>query len=68
MKKIDLHTHTISTVSDSHFEFSLPKIKEYVEKSLVNIVGGCCGTTPEHITAIANVVKNIKPRPVIVSR
>jgi len=44
------------------------QIKEYVEKSLVNIVGGCCGTTPEHITAIANVVKNIKPRPVIVSR
>lgn len=32
MKKIDLHTHTIPTVSDSHFEFSLPKLKEYVEK------------------------------------
>tara|TARA_R110000868_G_scaffold69537_2_gene204609 strand:+ start:3802 stop:4797 length:996 start_codon:yes stop_codon:yes gene_type:complete len=41
------------------------QIKEYVEKSLVNIVGGCCGTTPEHITAIANVVKGIKPRIVI---
>ena len=38
------------------------QMKEYVEKSLVNIVGGCCGTTPEHITAIANVVKDIKPR------
>lgn len=32
MKKIDLHTHTISTVSDSDFEFSLPKVKEYVER------------------------------------
>lgn len=32
MKKIDLHTHTIPTVSDSHFEFSLSKVKEYVEK------------------------------------
>lgn len=32
MKKIDLHTHTISTVSDSEFEFSLPKVQEYVEK------------------------------------
>tara|TARA_R110000796_G_scaffold41772_4_gene103530 strand:- start:113817 stop:114812 length:996 start_codon:yes stop_codon:yes gene_type:complete len=41
------------------------QIKEYVEKSLVNIVGGCCGTTPEHIKAIANVVKGIKPRIVI---
>lgn len=32
MKKIDLHTHTISTVSDSGFEFSLSKVSEYVEK------------------------------------
>ncbi len=38
------------------------QIKEYVEKGLVNIVGGCCGTTPDHITAIANVVKDFKPR------
>src|SRR6056297_583019 len=33
------------------------QIKEYLEKRLVNIVGGCCGTTPEHITAIAELVK-----------
>lgn len=38
------------------------QIKEYVEKGLVNIVGGCCGTTPEHITAIAEVVKQFEPR------
>ncbi len=38
------------------------QIKEYVEKGLVNIVGGCCGTTPEHITAIAEVVKGFNPR------
>ncbi|NDV43424.1 homocysteine S-methyltransferase family protein [Flagellimonas sediminis] len=38
------------------------QIKEYVEKRLVNIVGGCCGTTPEHIKAIANIVKDYKPR------
>jgi len=38
------------------------QIKEYVEKGLVNIVGGCCGTTPEHITAIAEVVKEFNPR------
>jgi 5-methyltetrahydrofolate--homocysteine methyltransferase len=25
-------------------------------------VGGCCGTTPEHITAVANLVKDFKPR------
>ncbi len=38
------------------------QIKEYLDKNLVNIVGGCCGTTPEHIKAIAEVVKNYKPR------
>ena len=32
MKKIDLHTHTISTVSDYDFDFDLSKVKEYVEK------------------------------------
>jgi len=38
------------------------QIKEYLEKSLVNIVGGCCGTTPAHIKAIADIVKDYKPR------
>ncbi|MBU2949004.1 homocysteine S-methyltransferase family protein [Zobellia uliginosa] len=38
------------------------QIKEYVEKGLVNIVGGCCGTTPEHIKAIADLVKKYDPR------
>lgn len=38
------------------------QIKEYVEKGLINIVGGCCGTTPEHITAIADLVKEYDPR------
>ncbi|MDF4223320.1 homocysteine S-methyltransferase family protein [Maribacter sp. M208] len=38
------------------------QIKEYAEKGLVNIVGGCCGTTPEHITAIAEVVSKYEPR------
>ena len=41
------------------------QMKEYVEKGLVNIVGGCCGTTPEHITAIANLVKGYSPRPIL---
>lgn len=38
------------------------QIKEYVEKGLVNIVGGCCGTTPEHIKAIADLVAQYSPR------
>ncbi|HEA23036.1 MAG TPA: 5-methyltetrahydrofolate--homocysteine methyltransferase [Pricia antarctica] len=38
------------------------QIQEYVEKGLVNIVGGCCGTTPEHIKAIAELVQKFEPR------
>ncbi len=38
------------------------QVKEYLEKGLVNILGGCCGTTPAHIRAIAEVAKNYKPR------
>ena len=39
-------------------------IEEFAEDGLVNIVGGCCGTTPEHIRQIYERVKNIKPRKV----
>ncbi len=38
------------------------QIKEYAEKGLINIIGGCCGTTPEHIKAIADLVENYNPR------
>ena len=38
------------------------QISEYVEKGLVNIVGGCCGTTPPHISAIAELVEGHVPR------
>lgn len=37
-------------------------IQEFAQSGFLNIVGGCCGTTPEHIQAIADVVKNIAPR------
>lgn len=37
-------------------------IEEYLKEGLVNIIGGCCGTNPEHIKAIAEVVKKYKPR------
>lgn len=36
--------------------------KEYAENGWVNIMGGCCGTTPAHIEAIADAVKDQKPR------
>lgn len=43
------------------------QIEEYLKKNLINIIGGCCGTTPDHITAIANIAAKYKPRQVVVS-
>jgi 5-methyltetrahydrofolate--homocysteine methyltransferase len=37
-------------------------LKEFAESGLLNLVGGCCGTTPAHIKAIADVVAGLPPR------
>lgn len=37
-------------------------IEDYLKDGLVNIIGGCCGTSPKHIKAIADVAKNYDPR------
>jgi 5-methyltetrahydrofolate--homocysteine methyltransferase len=37
-------------------------IEDYLKDGLINIIGGCCGTSPEHIKAIAEVAKHYKPR------
>jgi len=37
-------------------------VKDFVDSGFVNILGGCCGTTPDHIKAMADVVESIKPR------
>lgn len=41
-------------------------VEEYLKEGLVNIIGGCCGTTPDHIRKIAGLVKNYKPREIAV--
>lgn len=40
------------------------QIEEFLKEGLVNIVGGCCGTTPDHIRVIASIASRYKPRPV----
>ena len=40
-------------------------IEEYLKKDLINIIGGCCGTSPAHIKVIANIAANYKPRKVV---
>ena len=39
------------------------QVRELASRGLVNIVGGCCGTTPDHIRAIAQAVSGLAPRP-----
>ena len=40
-------------------------IREYLQENLVNIIGGCCGTTPAHIKLIAEVAAEFKPRTIL---
>uniref|UniRef100_A0A3Q4IA40 Methionine synthase n=1 Tax=Neolamprologus brichardi TaxID=32507 RepID=A0A3Q4IA40_NEOBR len=51
-------------VSVSHFcyTFTVVCLQEFAMDGLVNIVGGCCGTTPSHIRAIAEAVRHCVPR------
>ena len=41
-----------------------PQLKEWAQNGWLNIVGGCCGTTPAHIKAIAEAVRGLPPRKV----
>jgi len=53
-------------LSDTGFDLTpekmAPMLREWAENGFVNIVGGCCGTTPDHIRAIADAVQGLKPR------
>lgn len=41
-------------------EMMVEQIKEYLSERLVNVIGGCCGTTPQHIKAIADAVETLR--------
>ena len=53
-------------MSDTGFdetpEITSSLVAEFAQAGLVNLAGGCCGTTPEHIAAIAAKLKNLPPR------
>lgn len=53
-------------MSDTGFdetpEITARLLKEFAQSGFVNMAGGCCGTTPEHIAAIADAVKGLAPR------
>lgn len=39
------------------------QIEEYLKEGIINIIGGCCGTTPDHIRRMAEIAKNYQARP-----
>jgi 5-methyltetrahydrofolate--homocysteine methyltransferase len=43
-------------------EMMAEQIREFLDEGLVNIIGGCCGTTPAHIRAIAEIAAQYQPR------
>lgn len=43
-------------------EMMCEQLKRFLDDGLINIIGGCCGTTPDHIQAIAELASNYKPR------
>ena len=47
---------------DDSPEYMAAQIADFATSGFVNIVGGCCGTTPQHIKAIAEAVRNLQPR------
>ena len=49
---------------DEAAEQTAAQVREWLDDGLVNVVGGCCGTTPQHIAAIAGAVRIAKPRAV----
>jgi len=49
---------------DEAAEQTAAQVREWANSGLVNIVGGCCGTTPQHIAAIAGAVRDCTPRTV----
>jgi 5-methyltetrahydrofolate--homocysteine methyltransferase len=53
---------------DEAAEETARQVRDWVESGLVNIVGGCCGTTPSHIAAIAGTVRDCTPRAVPAKR
>jgi 5-methyltetrahydrofolate--homocysteine methyltransferase len=52
---------------DESPEYMAQQIEEFLKEGLINIIGGCCGTTPPHIKAIADVAAKYKPRKLSVS-
>ena len=50
---------------DETAEIMAAQIKDFLDEGLMNIIGGCCGTTPDHIRAIAELASQYQPRQIL---
>ncbi|MCU7960138.1 MAG: methionine synthase [gamma proteobacterium symbiont of Bathyaustriella thionipta] len=68
ISEFNVNTHPNAGLPNEFGEYDLTPadmaahIREWAESGFLNIVGGCCGSTPEHIKAIADAVADIAPR------
>ena len=53
---------------DEAAEETAAQVRDWIASGLVNVVGGCCGTTPRHIAAIAGAARESTPRVVPAAR
>ena len=53
---------------DEAAEETAAQVRDWIDDGLVNLVGGCCGTTPQHIAAIAGAARDCTPRAVPAAR
>ena len=60
----DPNIFAVATGIEEHDNYAVDFIEEWARSGLVNIVGGCCGTTPEHIQHVAQEVAGLPPRTV----
>ena len=61
-------TILVDTGYDETPDMTSALLDEFAKSGLINIVGGCCGTTPEHIGAIRDAVSTERARPLGLSR
>ena len=54
MKAVDLHIHTVATISDSKFDFSMEELKNYVEKMGLDIIAITNPVSYTHLTLPTN--------------
>lgn len=52
---------------DESPEYMASQVEDFLKDGLINIIGGCCGTTPDHIKAMADVAAKYAPRPLPVA-